>query len=150
MIDEAFLERLSNWRRVYGDRRILRHSSTFVICQYLRAYADRLPETDKEQYWREAEELRNREPPQPAPDYKDADFLQLVWSRMPDNIGGMMVKNNIKVFVFGTEYDYRTLRRKAGIRRDFERAWQEINLRAFQERVYTEQQIQKDLQLENL
>lgn len=145
MIDESFLERLTNWRRVYGDRRILRHSSTFDICQYLRAFADRLPETDDEQYWREAEE-----PPQPAPDYSDADFLQFVWSKMPDNIGGMMVKNNIKVFVFGTEYDYRTLRRKAGIRRDFERAWQEINLKAFQERVYTEQQIQKDLQLENL
>jgi hypothetical protein len=109
-----------------------------------------LPETDEEQYWREAEELRNREPPQPAPDYRDADFLQYVWAKMPENIGGMMVKNNIKVFVFGTEYDYRTLRRKAGIRRDYERVWQEINLKAFQERVYTEQQIQKDLQLENL
>ena len=150
MIEESFLERLTNWRRVYGDRRILRHSSTFDICQYLRAFADRLPETDEEQYWREAEELRNREPPQPAPDYRDADFLQYVWAKMPENIGGMMVKNNIKVFVFGTEYDYRTLRRKAGIRIDYERVWQEINLKAFQERVYTEQQIQKDLQLENL
>lgn len=92
MIDEAFLERLSNWRRVYGDRQVYRRSSTFDICQYLRAYADRQPETEEEKYWREADELRYREPQQPSPDYKDADFLQTVWARMPEMIRARTIK----------------------------------------------------------
>lgn len=149
MIEESFLERLTNWRRVYGDRRILRHSSTFDICQYLRAFADRLPETDEEQYWREAEELRNREPPQPAPDYRDADFLQTVWARMPEMIEYVPVKKNIKIFVFGTEYDYIALKRRARIRRDHEKSWREFCIESFQKRVYYEQDIRKQLQLEN-
>lgn len=149
MIDESFLERLSNWRRVYGDRQVYRRSSTFDICQYLRAYADRQPETDEEKYWREADELRYREPQQPSPDYKDADFLQTVWARMPEMIEYVPVKKNIKIFVFGTEYDYIALKRRARIRRDQEKSWREFCIESFQKRVYYEQDIRKQLQLEN-
>lgn len=142
--ESQLLSRLTNWRRVYGDRPGKWVSPTFVFCRYAQTYFDRMKETDEEREKREAQELMYREPLQPAPDYADAELLQEVWAKMPDWIEGVPAKKNIKVFTFGTDRELEKRAFKAGVRKgeDFVR-WRNQFIRMFFERVEREAELKK-------
>uniref|UniRef100_UPI0025964AD7 hypothetical protein n=1 Tax=uncultured Parasutterella sp. TaxID=1263098 RepID=UPI0025964AD7 len=83
---EDMLYRLSNWRRVYGDRRRQGVSITEICCRYARANIKRRRETPEEREEREREELQYREPVLLPPDFRDANILQSVWMWLPEKI----------------------------------------------------------------
>ena len=101
MIREEMFRRLTNWRRVYGDNAAPAVSITEIACRYARATIKRKSETPEEQSAREEEELMYRDPPNPAPNYRDANILQSVWSSMAPTIAGVSVKSIIKTITFG-------------------------------------------------
>lgn len=135
MVDTHFYERLANWRRVYGDKPTYWRSPTHTACQYARAFFTRLRETEGEKYWRELNEIKARDPIQPAPDYADAELLQQAWRAMPDVIGGSKVKRHVRIFVFGTVREYERLLRQAKVTPTGERAWRRSFLEAFAKEV---------------
>ncbi|WP_281523935.1 hypothetical protein [Turicimonas muris] len=143
--ESQLLSRLANWRRVYGDKLGRTVSPTYTFCRYAEAFIDRMKETEEEKRQREEDELRYREPLQPAPDYDDAELLQEVWSRMPDWIEGTPAKKNIKIFVFGTARELEKRAYKAGASRgeDFVR-WRDEFIRIFFERVEREEELRKE------
>lgn len=122
-IDEAFYLRLENWRRVYGDKSSRMVSPTYIFCRYAKAYFKRANETDEEKYWRELNEIKARDPIQPAPDYADAERLNEAWKALPDTIDGMPVKRCVKVFVFGSLREYEHFCRKQKVRPSEESEW---------------------------
>lgn len=76
----------------------------------------RKSETPEEQAAREAEELRYREEPSPAKNYRDANILASVWSSMPPTVSGIGVKEIIKTITFGNRTQLNRLRRQYGPR----------------------------------
>lgn len=142
--ESQLLSRLANWRRVYGDKLGRTVSPTYTFCRYAEAFIDRMKETEEEKRQREEDELRYREPLQPAPDYDDAELLQDVWSRMPDWIEGIPVKKNIKIFVFGTVRQLDNLVRKAGTPSSEYLKWRNQFIRMFFERVEREEELRKE------
>ena len=111
------LYRLSNWRRVYGDRRRQGVSSTEICCRYARANIKRKRETPEEREAREREELQYREPVLPPPDFRDANILQSI----------------VKLLAFGTWKEYRNHLRSLGAKR-MDR-FIDFSLRVFFERI---------------
>lgn len=131
MIDTHFYERLVNWRRVYGDKPVRWRSPTDTACRYAQSFFNRAPETEEEKFWREAAELRTRDPLLPAPDYPDAELLQQAWMSLPDRVDGMSVKRAVKTFVFGTNREYEHYCRKQKVRPSEEPEWRRSFLQAF-------------------
>ncbi len=132
MVDTHFYERLANWRRVYGDKPTYWRSPTHTACQYARAFFTRLRETEEEKYWRELNEIKARDPIQPAPDYADAELLQQAWRAMPERIDGVPVKRAVQKFVFGTNREYEHFCRKQRVRPSEELEWRRKFLAEFE------------------
>lgn len=116
MIRDEMFRRLTNWRRVYGDNAAPAVSITEIACRYAREMMTRKTETPEEQAAREAEELRYREEPSPAKNYRDANILASVWSSMPPTVSGIGVKEIIKAITFGSRTQLNRLRRQYGPR----------------------------------
>lgn len=116
MIREEMFRRLTNWRRVYGDNAAPAVSITEIACRHAREMMTRKSETPEEQAAREAEELRYREEPTPAKNYRDANILASVWSSMPPTVSGIGVKEIIKTITFGSRTQLNRLRRQYGPR----------------------------------
>lgn len=135
MVDTHFYERLANWRRVYGDKPTYWRSPTHTACQYARAFFTRLRETEEERYWRELNEIKSRDPIQPAPDYADAELLQHVWCGLPERLAGVPVKHNVKVFVFGSAREYERLMRRAKVSPRDEAQWRHSFLQLFADEI---------------
>ena len=131
VVDTHFYERLANWRRVYGDKPTYWRSPTHTAW----AFFTRLRETEEEKYWRELNEIKARDPIQPAPDYADAELLQQAWRAMPERIDGVPVKHNIKVFVFGSARDYERLMRHAKVSPRDEAQWRRSLLQLFADEI---------------
>ena len=127
------LYRLSNWRRVYGDRRRQGVSITEICCRYARANIKRRRETPEEREAREREELQYREPVLPPPDFRDANILQSVWMWLPEKINEVPVKSIVKLLAFGTWKEYRNHLRSLGAKR-MDR-FIDFSLRVFFERI---------------
>lgn len=111
---EDMLFRLNNWRRVYGDHRSQGISITEICCRYARENIRRSKETDEERREREREELENKRPIIPRPDFKDAHILQSVWISLPENESPVPVKAIIRLFTFGTRKEFKQYRRRFG------------------------------------
>ncbi|MVX56779.1 hypothetical protein [Parasutterella muris] len=130
---EDMLYRLSNWRRVYGDRRRQGVSITEICCRYARANIKRRRETPEEREAREREELQYRDPVLPPPDFRDANVLQSVWMWLPEKINEVPVKSIVKLLAFGTWKEYRNHLRSLGAKR-MDR-FIDFSLRVFFERI---------------
>lgn len=144
MIDTHFYERLVNWRRVYGDKPVRWRSPTDTACRYAQSFFNRAPETEEEKFWREAAELRTRDPLLPAPDYPDAELLQRAWISLPDKVNGTKVKRHVRVFVFGTRREYERLLRQSKVSHRQEPEWRRTFLQAFLDAIERIQKVERE------